>query len=296
MKNASLHYLTYDFEPATRLATQMNIPAYNIQLHTFPDEESKVRITPVQGTAILYISLNNPDEKLIQIAFAASALKQNGASRIVLVTPYLCYMRQDKAFHPGEAISQHIIGLFLSSYFDKIITVDPHLHRVKDLQEIFPECEAESLTATEPISNMINNEINRGKRLLVGPDSESKQWVSSIAEKTNIPFIIGEKTRRGDRDVIIEFPDYSEINGAHAIIVDDVISSGKTIIRCAEALKSAGATKIEAIATHMLCNDEDLLLMRKTGISIVRSTDSVQHSTNSIHLTTILANALQQEI
>ncbi len=295
MKNISLHYLINDFEPANRLAIQMDIPAYSIHIHTFPDNESKVSVNPVQGTAIIYISLNNPNEKLIQLAFAANALKENGASRLVLVAPYLCYMRQDKAFFPGEAISQHIIGAFLASYFDKIISVDPHLHRINDLREAFPECEATSLTAAEPISNTINDEITKERRLLIGPDSESKQWVSSIAEKTNISFITGNKTRHGDRDVGIEFPDHSDINGVNAIIVDDVISSGKTIIRCAEAIKSAGALKIEVITTHILSNDKDLSLIHKAGISRVRSTDSVQHPTNSVYLSTLLANELQKE-
>ncbi len=295
MKKVSLHYFAKSAAPAKELATALSIPSCCIQVHSFPDGESKVRITPVEGTAIIFLSSDKPNEDLLHIAFAASALRENGASRVVLVIPYLCYMRQDKAFNEGEAVSQKIIGSFLSIYFDRLITVDPHLHRIDDLQEVFPACRADSLSANMLIADVFDPEYNADNALLIGPDSESRQWVSAIAERTNIPFIIAQKIRRDDRDVHISLPKGESPAGKHTIIVDDVISSGMTVIRCAEALVKANAASIEVVATHVLCSDTDLARLRRAGISNVRSSDSIHHSTNNIHLAPLLAQALQEE-
>ncbi len=294
--NTSLHYLVENSDAAKRLAEELAIAAHNINIHTFPDGENKVRVTPVTGTAIVYARLNKPNEKLIQLAFAASALRNNGASRVILLAPYLCYMRQDKAFQDGEAVSQRVVGKLLATNFDKVITVDPHLHRIDNLQEVFPNCQTQSLLATDPIAESLNALPDKDNTILVGPDGEAEQWVSAIAEKTGMPFIIGKKIRRGDRDIAFELPDDPRLRNSHAVIVDDVISSGTTITHCAEALKLAGAATIDVIATHALCSQEDLELIHKSGVSGVRSTDSVTHSTNDIYLAPLLAKAIQGEL
>lgn len=295
MKKVSLHYFAEDKPAAKRLAVEMGILPYLIKVHAFPDGESKLQIEACTGTAIVYASLNDPDRKLIQLAFAASALKDSGASRIILVAPYLCYMRQDMAFHPGEAVSQRVIGQYLDAWFDRLVTVDPHLHRIQNLQEIFPTCRADVLFATDPISEVLMAGLDRDTTILVGPDSESEQWVSAIAEKIQIPHITGKKIRRGDRSVTIDFSEGAVISDKHAIIVDDVISSGMTIAICCESLLKVGATSIEVIATHIVCSHEDLGMIMASGVSRVRSTDSVQHKTNAIHLTSLLADALKEE-
>lgn len=291
----TLHYLKGDSEAAKRLAAHMRIACHAIKIHQFPDMESRVQVEPSKGTAIVYASLNDPDKKLIHLAFAANALRNNGVNRLVLVAPYLCYMRQDKAFNTGEAISQRVIGSYLSALFDRIITVDPHLHRIDELKQVFPGCRADSLLATGPISETLYREASESPRLLVGPDSEARQWVEAIAEKINIPFLVGQKTRLGDRSVNIELPHGADITGKHAIIVDDVISSGRTTSRCAKALLNEGAASIEVITTHILCSNNDLTMILNAGVSRIRSSDSVPHSTNAIHLAPLLADALKEE-
>ena len=292
----SLHYFEAETEAANRLALLLDISSHSIKVHPFPDGESMVQITLGSSNAIIYASLDDPDTKLIQLAFAASALRDSGVKRIVLVAPYLCYMRQDKAFHAGEAISQRVIAAFLSSHFDRIVTVDPHLHRVHNLQDIFLGCQADSLIATGPISQVLKQEDHGSGVVLVGPDSEAEQWVKSIADEIKAPYVLGEKIRKGDRSVSIELPHCSGIKGAHAIIVDDVIASGGTIIQCVESLVEQEVTSIEVIATHILCSDDDLKRIEQAGVSQVRSTDSVEHETNIIQLAPLLADALAGEV
>lgn len=295
MTQLSVHYLPDNQDAAQRLSQWLEVASHAITVHRFPDGECRVRIAPSQDTAVIYASLNNPNEKLILLALAASALRAAGARRLVLVAPYLCYMRQDKAFSDGEAISQQVIADYLSVHFDRVVTVDPHLHRTDDLQSIFTDCKADNLSATGLIATALAAEKQGENRLLVGPDAESAQWVGAIANKLSAPFIVGEKHRSGDRQVNISFADALLIRGKDAIIVDDVISSGATLCRCAEGLRAAGAANIEAIAVHVLSSTEDIAAMSKTGISRLRSTDSINHPTNRLQLAPLLGHALRGE-
>lgn len=296
MTQISLHYFLENHGAAQQVGHLLDIPVYPVVVHKFPDGESRIRITPVTGDAIIYASLDHPDKKLIHLALAASALRENGATRLTLVAPYLCYMRQDKAFTAGEAISQQVIAAFLSSYFDKVLTVDPHLHRIQNLQSVFKGCMAHSYSATSSIAEALLREAEPQKKyILVGPDDESKQWVNAIALKLDAPFILGEKVRTGDRDVSVRLPDAVKAAGISAIIIDDVVSSGATICQCARALKKAGAARIEVIAVHMLAKENDIATIKAAGVSQIRSTDSVLHPTNAISLAPVLAAALREE-
>lgn len=295
MSGASVHFLPDSRAAAEELADCLSIQAHEIFIHRFPDGESRVRIFPVDGTAILFASLNDPNEKLLHLTFAAATLRKDGAKRLVLVTPYLCYMRQDRAFETGDAVSQRIIGDYLSRYFDRVITVDPHLHRIDNLQTIFTNCQADALTAGGLIAEKLATRMD-SSLLLVGPDAESVQWVGAIAKKLDAPFIVATKVRHDDRNVEVRFADEKKIIGANAIILDDVISSGTTVCRAAEALQKAGAKTVEVIAVHALCGDADLIAIQTAGVSSIRSTDSVPHSTNAISLAPLLCRALTKEM
>jgi ribose-phosphate pyrophosphokinase len=119
---------------AKRLAARLGVAAAEISIHRFPDGELGATVAPPTPVTIIYASLDRPNEKLVALLFAVEALRRNGAKRLVLVAPYLCYMRQDIAFQPGEAISQKAIGGLLAGLVDRVITVDAHLHRTADIR------------------------------------------------------------------------------------------------------------------------------------------------------------------
>lgn len=296
MSGCSLHIYPGYEQPALRLAERLGCGTAIIHVHAFPDGESRVQVEPATKTVCVYASLDQPNPKLIELIFAAEALRSLGATRLVLVCPYLCYMRQDKAFHKGEAVSQQVIGALLSRYFDRIVTVDPHLHRISSLDEVFQGAETTTLSATGLIADMIAQDPAFSDALLVGPDSESFQWVQVVAQQTGLDFIVAEKVRQGDRNISIKMPDAGVANGRTAIIIDDVISSGTTICRCAHLLHEAGAARIETVTVHALCSADDLERIRATGVSRVRSCDGVLHETNAISLAAILASTLQKEM
>jgi ribose-phosphate pyrophosphokinase len=269
---------------------------HRIELHQFPDGELRVTVGPTAPTTIIYAPFDRPNDKLLAVLFAAEALRRDGAKRLVLMSPYLCYMRQDAAFHKGEAISQKVIGQLLAGTVDRIVTVDAHLHRTTDIQSIFPGIEADNLSATPAIVDALRGTGLDPRTVVVGPDAESGPWVNDLASQLGMAHAVARKTRRSDRSVEIVFADSAMIAGRPVLLIDDIVSSGGTLIACAKALAAAGATAIDAIIIHALFPEEMTGEFARAGVRSIRSTHSVPHSSNAIALDEILMAALRKEI
>jgi ribose-phosphate pyrophosphokinase len=277
--------------PAQRLAKTLNCPHEQVEIHRFPDGESKVRLpATLRRHVILCRSLDHPNDKLIELLLTAETARAAGAQQLTLVAPYLCYMRQDMAFHPGEAVSQRIIGRWLAGLFDTVITVDPHLHRISRLSEALPARRSISLSAGPLLAAFLHQRA--GKALLVGPDSESRQWVAQIAERAGMEYVVAEKQRLSDKDVRIKLPSQN-LRGRVVVIVDDVASTARTLAVTAQQLRGAGATEIHCCITHAIFAEDAEAVLRGAGISHVWSSDSILHSSNSIELCGILAAAVK---
>ncbi|MCK9532827.1 MAG: ribose-phosphate diphosphokinase [Gammaproteobacteria bacterium] len=290
MESIILGFSDYDAQ-GRRLAQALGSSFSLIGVHRFPDGESRVTLPAVVPEhVILCRSLDHPNAKLVELLLAAETARELGARRITLVAPYLCYMRQDIAFNPGEAVSQRIIGRFLAGVFDALITVDPHLHRIHDLVEITPGIHARSLSCAAAMGDFLR--ARGGRPLLVGPDSESEQWVRAVARYAGLDYAIAHKERLGDREVRIRMPEGS-YRDLEVVLVDDMASTGRTMIGVAEILKAQGAGPIHSLVTHALHDDEAERLMHAAGIEQVWSSDSITHTSNAVSLTDVLAGAVK---
>jgi ribose-phosphate pyrophosphokinase len=281
-------------EPAKRLASLLGVSCEEIALHRFPDGELRVTVGAAAATTVLYASLDQPNEKLIALLFAAEALRRGGAGRLVLLAPYMCYMRQDAVFHEGEAISQHVVGRLLAATVDRVITVDAHLHRTPDIAAVFPGIEADNLSAMPAIADMLAKSGIDPATMVVGPDAESRPWVADLAGRLGLAHAVAEKTRRGDRSVDIRLAD--PVAGRPVLLVDDIVASGGTLMAVAKTLKAAGAAGIDVVVTHALFPPEMIGAFVEAGIRSIRSTCTVPHSTNSIVLDDLFAAALRHEL
>jgi ribose-phosphate pyrophosphokinase len=281
---------------AGRLAARLGLGLQEIGLHRFPDGELRVTVGPAAPTTIIYAPLDQPNDKLIAILLAAEALRRAGARRLVLLAPYLCYMRQDTAFHEGEAISQRAVGRLIASIVDRVITVDAHLHRTRDIRAVFPGIEAENLSAMPAIADTLRASGIDPLTVVAGPDAESRPWVSDLAGRLGLAHTVAAKIRHGDRSVEIEFAQEPPIAGRPALLVDDIVSSGGTLIAAARALAAAGASTVDAVITHALFPPEMVREFTNAGIRSIRSTSSVPHPTNAIPLDDIFVEALRNEI
>lgn len=295
MSHIAVHYLPTNAADASRLADRLRIPAHEVAIHKFPDGEFLVRAWPATTVSILYATLDQPNEKLLALMFAAESLRRNGCSRLVLVAPYLCYMRQDTAFHPGEAISQTVIGELIAHRFDRVITVDPHLHRTAELSAIFPGIETDNLSAMPAIAKSLGAATFDPNTIVVGPDAESRPWVTKLGGLLGIAASVATKTRLGDRLVEIVL-DNKAVEGRPVLLIDDIVSSGGTIAACARAALAAGVISVDVIVIHALFPPDVMTELTKSGVRSIRSTTSVPHFTNAIALDQILSDALQAEL
>ncbi|MFN7977432.1 MAG: ribose-phosphate diphosphokinase [Vicinamibacterales bacterium] len=275
---------------ARRVARAAGLPVGRIRRHRFPDGELKLTLPArLPRRVALLRSLHGPNEKLVEVLLAACGARDLGARHVTLVAPYLAYMRQDAAFRVGEVVSQRHVGDFLASVVDRVITVDPHLHRVHGLDEVLPDTTATTLTAAPTIGAFLRRRARRA--LVVGPDEESAQWVRLAAGAAGLPWTVARKVRRGDRQVSIALPDV-DFHGRHVVLVDDLISTGRTLAGAARALLVAGATRVDVAATHALFVPNAEAAMRSAGIAAIWTTDTVPHATNAVPTAALVGEAL----
>lgn len=277
-------------EQSQQLANALNISCHTIDIHRFPDGEIKLTLPHnLPAHVIIYCSLNDPNEKLIALLLATETARKLEVKTLTLVAPYLCYMRQDIAFHAGEAISQTIIGKFLANLFENIITVDPHLHRIQYLSQAVPAKNAISLSATSLMATFLSQRFKAP--ILLAPDSEAEQWVKAVANPNEWEYGVCQKMRSGDKQVNITLPNLN-LKERQVILVDDVASSGQTLIETIKLCLLQNAAEVNILVTHALFGEDIHLCMKNAGASNIWSTDSVTHPTNQIKLCGLLEQAI----
>jgi len=275
---------------ARKLAETVGTSYHIIDVHRFPDGECKLTLpSELPQHVVICRSLDHPNEKLIELLLASETARELGASKQTLVAPYLCYMRQDTAFHPGESISQRSIGRFLSGMFDVLITVDPHLHRIHHLQTVIPDTQIFTLSASGLMADFLQS--RELTPFLLGPDAESQQWVQAIAKPAGLDFDVCSKIRSGDRAVSISLPERS-LKSRHIVLVDDVVSSGQTLAVAAGKCLAAGAVRVDVLVSHPLFAEQGMQLIKQAGVTEIWSTDSITHETNIIPLAGLLSEYL----
>jgi ribose-phosphate pyrophosphokinase len=286
----TLLYFEPQAQQAVSLAKLANLKPCLIKRHDFPDGEFKLQLpSELSSRTVIFQSLDHPNEKLLELLFAAKTARQLGVQHITLVAPYLAYMRQDIAFVPGEVVSQRIVGDLLASLFDAVITVDPHLHRVAYLSEAIPVKDAINLSAAPILGELAIKK--RDKPFLLGPDEESAQWVAQAAKAHHLDFAVATKTRLGDCSVDIQMPSINVV-GRAVVLLDDIASSGHTLARAAEILLAAGAKTVDVAVTHALFDEQAETVMMKAGIGQIWSTDCVLHASNAVTVMPAIAQKL----
>lgn len=276
---------------ARRVAKAAGMTAASISRHRFPDDEIKLTLPPRLPRRVSILrSLHRPNEKLLELLLAAQTARELGARDLTLVAPYLPYMRQDRAFVAGEAVSQRHVGGFLAALFDRLITVDPHLHRIPSLGTVMPGAEAVALSAAPLIGRYLRAHGIRA--LLLGPDHEATQWVEAVARASGDEWAVCRKDRRGDRAVRVHLPPVSFLE-RRVVIVDDIASTGHTLAETARAVQAGGAGRVDVMVTHALFAGDAIATLRAAGVQSIWSTDSIAHETNAVPLAQLLARALR---
>ncbi|GAA0788352.1 ribose-phosphate pyrophosphokinase [Marinobacterium sediminicola] len=282
-----------DSDPAlaSQLTRLLEAEAGVLEQRRFPDGESYLRIHSdcTDQHCVILCNLFHPDERTLRLLFLADTLRECGARSVGLVTPYLAYMRQDKRFKPGECVSSRPFARLLSGAFDYLVTMDPHLHRYNSLDEIYT-IPSRVVQAAPLIAHWIQQRVK--KPLLIGPDSESEQWVSHVAELAGAPFQVLQKERRGDYDVSVSLPDLESAAEHTPVLVDDIISSGRTMLETIKHLQAAGLPRAVAIGVHGIFAGD--AYGRLTAVADVVTTACIPHLSNQIDIAEPLAHAVRE--
>lgn len=280
------------YEP---LRATLEADAGSLEQRHFPDGETYLRVASSVSDrdCVLLVNLVDPDAGFLPLAFLASTLKELGARSVGLVAPYLSYMRQDTRFIPGEAITSRVFAGLVSEQVDWLVTVDPHLHRYASLDEIY-SIPTTVVQGAPALARWCSEQAE--PLLLVGPDSESEQWVAAIARETGQPYVVGRKERRGDRDVTVTLPDVSVHRERRAVIIDDVISSGHTILNTLAALQRVGMERVDCAAVHGIFAEGIDATLYERGIRRLVTSNSVPHASNGVDLSAYLAGPIERHL
>ena len=258
----------------------------------FPDGEMHIRFKPaIKNRHIVLVQsfYKNISDCIIEVVLAAKTAYELGAKTVILVAPYFPYLRQDKRFHSGEAISQSIVAGLIDKYFDEVYIMDPHLHRKNKLGNIF-KIRAKKLTANSLIADYIKKNIKNP--VVIGPDEESYKWARNVAEMLGVASRILKKKRYSSYHVEIRLNKKIDLKGKNVVIVDDIISTGNTIQETAKILKRLGAGKIYCICVHGIFADNALSKLKRAKISVV-STNTIPSKVAKIDVSGVIAGNLK---
>lgn len=274
---------------ALRLAAKTGLPIAATEVRTFPDGEVYVRVhSELLGHDVALVgSLDHPAEKFLHLAFLAATARDLGARKVGLVAPYLAFMRQDIRFHPGEGVTAQYFARLVSGAVDWLVTVDPHLHRISALDSLY-SIPTTVVRSAEAIAAWIGEHVERP--VLIGPDAESQQWVTAVAELCGAPFTILEKTRRGDRDVSVTRP-LEAFRDHTPVLVDDIISTGRTMLEATKQVRAAGAGPAVCIGIHAVFADAVTQELHEAGAARVVTCNTITHASNAICIGAALARA-----
>lgn len=272
-----------------RLAEILSGEICEYNFRHFPDGETYLRIESscANREVILVSSLEHPDSKLLPLIFLSETSRELGAAGVGLVSPYLAYMRQDRRFEEGEAVTSRYFSKIISGYFDWLVTVDPHLHRYHNLNEIY-SIPSHIVHAAPIISDWIKQNIE--KPFLIGPDVESRQWVSEVAGRANAPYTVLSKIRTGDTSVEVSVPEIGNWKDHTPVLVDDIISSGQTMIETLKHLHGIqGIKKPVCIGVHGIFADGAYQHILDSGASRVVTCNTIKHRSNGIDVSEFIA-------
>lgn len=277
---------------APGLATALGAELGKMEVRRFPDGETYLRhiSSPSGRRVMLLCTLDRPDPKVLPLMFAADTARELGALEVGLVAPYLAYMRQDRRFHDGEALTSLRFAAFLSRCVDWLVTVDPHLHRHAALSEVY-RIPAVATHAAPLLSAWIAREV--ADPIVIGPDEESEQWAAEVARGAGAPHTVLRKVRRGDRDVEVTPPDPAVLRGRTPVLVDDIVSTARTMIETVGHLRAAEAPPPVCVAVHGVFAEGAQEALRAAGAGQVVTTNTIAHPTNAIDITGLLVEGVQ---
>src|SRR3989338_10125229 len=275
---------------ARNVSKLLHSSCMQLEQKKFPDGELYLRFPKKLDKNVVFIQsfYGEINDRLVEAYFAAKEARKH-SKKITLVATYFPYLRQDEQFNPGEIVSNKIAAELASDAFDEVAVFDPHLHREGKLSDIFT-VKATKLTANPLIAEYIRKKIKNP--FIIGPDWESYKWAERVAEIVGCESAILEKKRKSSRKVVVKLTKKIEISDKNVVIIDDIISTGHTLLEAIKDLRKIGAKKITCIAVHGIFAENALEKLRKAKVSVI-TTNTIPNPTSKIDVSKVIADYLK---
>ena len=263
---------------AQEIAQKMGMELSPATIGRFSDGEIQVKIANSVRGADCYIiqpTCAPVNENIMELLVIADALKRASARRITAVIPYYGYARQDRKAEPRVPITSKLVAnLITASGIDRVLTVDLHARQIQGFFDI----PVDHLYA-RPVLFQYFKDLNLDNPIVVSPDAGGVERARSFAKLLNADLAIVDKRRpRPNEAAIMNI--IGDVNGRNAIILDDMIDTGGTLTKVADAIKKAGALKVYAAASHGVLSGEAIDKIQKSALEEVVITNSITHDAN----------------
>ena len=276
---------------AKKIADKAKMPYSELETTHFPDSEIKIKFNVDVKKKKVYLVQSfygNINDCVVEALFAAETARDLGAKKVILIAPYFAYLRQDKRFNPGECISLRTIAKNIDEDYNKVIICDPHLHREKTLKHIFA-INSHQITANPLIEKYIEKNIKNP--VIIGPDWESYKWALKVAQRIGCDCAIMEKIRYSARNVKVKLNKKINLNNKNVIFIDDMISTGHTLLEGIKAMKKLGAKKVTCFAVHGIMVENALTKLKKAGATVI-TTNTIPNPAAKIDISQLIVDAL----
>jgi len=278
-------------EFGVQLRLFLTCTAGDMQIRHFADNESRPRLfTGVAARDVIFVcTLDHPDQKILALCLAAGVARELGARSVGFVIPYLPYMRQDARFDEMEGnVAVHFARL-ISSCCDWLVTVDPHLQSYPYFSDIFTAA-TRVVPAAPEVAKWIAENVSQP--IIFGSDAESEHWLAEIAAAADCPYAMMSRTDIGDNDVEISIPDASFWIGMSPVLIEDTVSTARTMTAAMKRIKDAGLAPPVCIAIHPLFSLDTYTGLHAGPVDRIVSCNTVCHTTNRINLCQPIALAI----
>ena len=278
------------FDLAKNIAKRLGARLTMASLRIFSDGESNIKLGKVGKNCVIVQSTHPPtDTHLIQLLMMAKKCTDDGAQHLCAVIPYLGYARQDRAFLEGEVVSIGLVAkLFETTGIEHIITVDIHSQLAMSYFASIQNVSSVPLLADYASKMKLRDPI------AVSPDAGGTNRAKEFARQLDIDVIVLKKSRhRVTGEVTVDEKLYTDISKRDAIVIDDIISSGGSIIKAAQVLHKKGVGKIYAMCSHALLIRDAAQKIKSAGVQEIISTNSVPGEYSKVEISPEIASALR---
>jgi len=275
---------------ARKLSKKIKANLVNSQIRVFPDGESKITLIGKisKKKSVVVQSMYPPvDTNLVQALSLITKAKEN-SSEVVVVIPYMGYARQDREFLPGEIVTMKVLGkLFKGAGASKIIVVDIH----SSIGFKHFSIKTKNVTAILDLVGFFKK-LNLKNPLIVSPDQGGKERAKEFAKEFNSDYIALEKKRDRKTGKVKIKTKNLEVKNRDLILVDDIISTGGSIIKAAQFLKKQKCKRIYVACTHALLMNDAEKKIKKAGVTSIISTNTIPGKTSKVDISKTIAKAI----